>query len=199
MSESKEMFTQVINIDVARRNERNGHRSKVLWFTGLPCSGKTTIANKVEEILFEKGVYTFILDGDHLRDGLNAGLGFSEVDRKENLRRAAEVAKLFMDSGVIVLCAFVSPSIKDRAMVKEIVGDDNFIEIFVDTPLDLCELRDVKGLYKKARFGEILNFTGIGAPYEIPPSPHLRITTENKSINDTAREIIDYLLPKISI
>ncbi len=196
MSEYKQQFRQTYQVDVHKRNKRNGHKSKVLWFTGLPCSGKSTLANSIEKILFEKGVHTYILDGDNLRNGLNAGLGFSEKDRKENLRRAAEVAKLFMDSGVVVLCAFVSPSIKDRAMAKEIVGESSFIEIFVDTPLEICEDRDVKGLYKKARAGEILNFTGIGAPYEVPTNPQLRMTT--KSIDDAVQEIIDYLLPKIS-
>lgn len=118
MSEDKQQFQQTYQVDVRKRNKRNGHQSKVLWFTGLPCSGKSTLANSIEKRLFEKGVHTYILDGDNLRDGLNAGLGFSEKDRKENLRRAAEVAKLFMDSGAVVLCAFVSPSIKDRTMAK---------------------------------------------------------------------------------
>lgn len=197
MSEDKQQFQQTYQVDVRKRNKRNGHQSKVLWFTGLPCSGKSTLANKVEQILFEKGIYTSVLDGDHLRNGLNFGLGFSETDRKENLRRAAEVAKLFMETGLVVLCAFVSPSRKDREMVKDIVGKDDFIEIFVHTTLAECEKRDVKGLYKKARAGEILNFTGIDAAYESPLNPDIQITTEQMDIDEAAQSIVDYLLSEI--
>jgi adenylylsulfate kinase len=169
----------------------------VLWFTGLSGSGKSTIANQVEKALFQQGKKCYSLDGDNIRTGLNKGLGFTKEDRKENLRRIAEVAKLFVDAGNICIAAFVSPLIEDRKQVEEIIGATDFYEIFVDTPLEECEKRDVKGLYKKARKGEIKNFTGISAPYEAPKQPALHIKTKNKSITESVQEVLDFLAHKL--
>lgn len=165
-------------------------KGKVLWFTGLSGSGKSTIAEALERQLFNQGYFVKVLDGDNIRSGINKNLGFSLDDRKENIRRIAEVAKLFLDSGAIVLCSFVSPTIEIRDMAKEIIGQDDFKEIFVDTPLSICELRDVKGLYKKARAGEIKGFTGIDSPFEAPKKPTLILKTENKSVAENASEAI---------
>ncbi|MGB7786063.1 MAG: adenylyl-sulfate kinase, partial [Salinimicrobium sp.] len=163
------------------RNQRNGHNSCLVWLTGLSGSGKSTIASGLEKKLFEKGISTFSLDGDNIRSGLNKDLGFSEEGRHENLRRIAEVAKLMTDAGLVVVAAFISPLEKDRDMLKEIVGKENFIEVFINTPLEICEQSDTKGLYKKARAGEIQNFTGIGAPYEPPSNPNLEVRTEEEA------------------
>lgn len=178
------------------RNDREkslNQRSFVLWFTGLSGSGKSTIANAVEQQLFESGFKTYTLDGDNIRQGINRGLTFTAEDRAENLRRIAEVAKLFVDSGQICLAAFVSPTLKDRQLVKDIIGESDFIEVFVDTPLEVCEKRDVKGLYAKARKGEIKNFTGISAPYEMPKEPKITVKTENKTIEESAKEVFDFI------
>lgn len=187
------------NYDVNRkdRNANYGHPSFVLWFTGLSGSGKSTIANQVEKNLFEAGKKCYSLDGDNIRTGLNKGLGFTETDRRENLRRIAEVAKLFVDAGNICIAAFVSPLIEDRKQVENIIGSTDFYEIFVDTPLAECEKRDVKGLYKKARAGEIKNFTGISAPYEAPKDPSLHLQTKNKTINESVQEVLDFLTDKL--
>lgn len=181
------------DISRSKRNKVNGHESFVLWFTGLSGSGKSTIANKVEEELFYKGISTYALDGDNIRSGINKGLGFSKEDRLENLRRIAEVGKLFVDAGIVTIAAFVSPLISDREQVKKIVGKEDLIEIFVDTSLEECEKRDVKGLYKKARAGEIKNFTGIDAPYEAPLNPDIHIETENTKVDEAVQHIIEYL------
>jgi adenylylsulfate kinase len=165
----------------------------ILWFTGLSGSGKSTIANALEEKLFLVDKHTYLLDGDNLRMGLNKGLGFSDIDRVENIRRIGEVSKLFVDSGLIVLTAFISPFIKDREMVKALVQDDEFIEIFVDTPLHICEHRDTKGLYKKARTGEIKNFTGISSDYEKPINPNIILKTENQTVEESSQNIMNYL------
>lgn len=180
-------------ISRSKRNTVNGHESFVLWFTGLSGSGKSTIANKVEEELFYKGISTYSLDGDNIRSGINKGLGFTKEDRLENLRRIAEVAKLFVDAGIATIAAFVSPLISDREHVRQIVGKSDLIEIFVDTSLEECERRDVKGLYKKARAGEIKNFTGIDAPYEAPENPEIHIQTENTKVEEAVQQIITYL------
>jgi adenylylsulfate kinase len=180
-------------ISRSKRNKVNGHESFVLWFTGLSGSGKSTIANKVEEELFYKGISTYALDGDNIRSGINKGLGFTKEDRLENLRRIAEVGKLFVDAGIVTIAAFVSPLISDRDQVKRIVGEKDLIEIFVDTSLEECEKRDVKGLYKKARAGEIKNFTGIDAPYEAPKHPELHIQTETTGVDEAVQHIISYL------
>jgi len=168
----------------------------VLWFTGLSGSGKSTIANAVESELFNLNKHTYLLDGDNIRMGLNKGLTFSEEDRVENIRRIGEVSKLFVDAGLIVLTAFISPFQKDRDSVRLLLKDQEFIEIFIDTPLSICESRDPKGLYKKAREGKIPNFTGISSPYEAPTYAEIIIKTENKSIETCTKEVIAYLKQK---
>jgi len=187
------------NITRKDREQKLNQRSFVLWFTGLSGSGKSTIANAVEQQLFDSGYKTYTLDGDNIRQGINKGLGFTAEDRAENLRRIAEVAKLFVDSGQICLAAFVSPTIKDRQLVKDIIGESDFIEVFVDTPLEICEQRDVKGFYAKARTGEIKNFTGISAPYEKPENPKIKVKTEHKSIEESAKEVFDYIKTNFQI
>lgn len=175
------------------RRSLNQHGSLILWFTGLPSSGKSTIANELEKKLITMGTRTYILDGDNIRMGLCKDLGFSEEDRGENIRRIGEVSKLFVDNGSIVLSAFVSPYIKDRDGVRELVEDGEFVEVFVDAPLEVCEERDVKGLYKKAREGVIKGFTGIDDPYEAPLNAEITIDTSKHSLEESVDIIIDYL------
>lgn len=175
------------------RHRMNGHKSAILWFTGLSGAGKSTLANKVEEKLFERGIHTYVLDGDNVRHGLNKGLGFTAEDRKENIRRIGEVAKLFVDAGTFVATAFISPYIEDREMVRNIVKDGEFLEVYVYAPLEVCEDRDPKGLYKKARAGEIKNFTGIDDPYEAPKNPELLINTGENDLETCAAEVMRYL------
>ncbi|MGM0636042.1 MAG: adenylyl-sulfate kinase [Bacteroidota bacterium] len=194
---SNNIVTHHYEINRKKRNEQNGHPSFVLWFTGLSGSGKSTIANEVEKQLFEKNLRCYSLDGDNIRSGINKGLSFTTADRKENLRRIAEVAKLFVDAGTISIAAFISPLVKDRELIKKIIGENDFVEIFVDTPLEECEKRDVKGLYQKARAGAIKNFTGISAPYEAPSSPNIRISTKNESIEESAKKVINYIEEKL--
>lgn len=176
-----------------RRETQNGHRSITLWFTGLSGSGKSTLAHAVEERLHLMGCRTYVFDGDNVRHGLSKDLGFSLNDRKENLRRIAEMIRLFVDAGVISLTAFISPLESDRQMVKEIIGHDSVLEIFCDCPLEVCEQRDVKGLYKKARAGEITNYTGISSPYEIPGKPDICIETSLHSVNYCISLVINEL------
>ncbi len=168
-------------------------RGKVFWFTGLSGSGKSTIAKGLEEALHAKGFFSVVLDGDNVRTGINNNLGFSEADRKENIRRIAEVAKLFCANGVVTICCFVSPTEEIRAQAKSIVGENDFLEIFINTPLEECEKRDVKGLYAKARKGEIKDFTGINAPFEIPVKPDLEILTNNKSVEESVSEVSKFV------
>lgn len=175
------------------RQKLMGHKSAVLWFTGLSACGKSTIANTVDHKLHEMGIHTFVLDGDNVRMGLNKNLGFSAEDRAENIRRIGEVAKLFSDSGLFVLTAFISPYRADRDAVRELLGQGEFIEILVDASLETCEARDPKGLYKKARAGEIKGFTGIDDPYEAPEKPELVLDSNSKGIDELADETIDYL------
>ena len=175
------------------RQHLNGNKSTILWYTGLSGSGKSTLANKVEEKLFEMGLHTYVLDGDNIRMGLNKGLGFTAEDRAENIRRIGEVAKLFVDAGVMVSTAFISPYIADRDMVRSIVKEGEFIEILVDCPIEICEKRDVKGLYEKARAGIIKNFTGVSDPYEAPIKPELIVKTGELSLEESALKVIDYL------
>ena len=184
------------NVDKKERAAIKNQKPCIIWFTGLSGSGKSTIANAVEVALNKKGKHTYLLDGDNIRMGLNRGLGFSDEDRIENIRRIGEVAKLFVDAGTIVLTAFISPFQKERDSVRKLVEKDEFIEIFIDTPLEVCESRDPKGLYKKAREGEIPNFTGISSPYEAPPKPEIHIKNDKISIEDVTRQIIDYLQEK---
>lgn len=189
------------NFEITRKERAalNGHPSFVIWFTGLSGSGKSTLANVVEMELFQTGIHTFNLDGDNIRLGLNKGLGFSRDDRRENLRRIAEVAKLLVDSGVVVLASFVSPLKSDRELIKSIIGSEDYIEVFVNAPLEECERRDVKGLYKKARAGEIINFTGIDAPYEAPNNPSIEINGEAESLEESKNSVLKYLKTKLDI
>ncbi|MGR5167016.1 adenylyl-sulfate kinase [Vibrio astriarenae] len=168
----------------------------VLWFTGLSGSGKSTVANAVESKLLSLGKHSYLLDGDNVRHGLNKDLGFSDEDRIENIRRISEVAKLFVDSGTIVLTAFISPFISDREQARSLMGKNEFLEVFVDTPLEVCEQRDPKGLYKKARAGEIKHFTGIDSAYEAPESPEIHLNTDGKSIEACAEYVVDQLIQK---
>ncbi|GAA0509476.1 adenylyl-sulfate kinase [Tatumella terrea] len=177
------------------RQQRQGHRGAVVWFTGLSGSGKSTLADAVEQQLFQQGVNTFLLDGDNVRHGLCRDLGFSDADRKENIRRVGEVAKLMADAGLLVLTAFISPHRSERQMVRELLDGDQFIEVFVDTPLHVCEARDPKGLYRKARAGELTNFTGIDAVYEAPEQPELHLDGE-QFVTKLSDEIIDLLRRK---
>ena len=188
---SKYIIPQQYQVSKKDRQQQNSHTSFLIWFTGLSGSGKSTIANALETKLYEEHIKTYTLDGDNIRKGLNKDLNFSPEDRTENIRRIAEVSNLFIDAGVIVLAAFVSPYIKDRADIKAIVGADNFVEVFVDTPVEVCEKRDVKGLYKKARAGEIKNFTGIDAPYEPPINPDIVIKTEELDILASVDKIMN--------
>ncbi len=181
------------------RMSLNGHNALLLWFTGLSGSGKSTIANAVEKALVEKMIHTYTLDGDNVRKGLNNNLGFSPEDRTENIRRIAEVANLMIDAGLVVLAAFVSPYQKDRERIRSIVGVKQYVEIFVNTPLEECERRDVKGLYAKARAGEIKNFTGINAPYELPENPDLEIDTTKMTVDEAVSVILKHLKPKLAI
>lgn len=176
------------------KKKLHGHKSFVLWFTGLSGSGKSTIATEVEHILFQKGLSTVLLDGDNVRHGLNRDLMFSEEDRKENIRRLGEVAKLFVDNGVIVLVAAISPIEEDRQAVRSMLGNDEFIEIYVDCSLSECENRDPKGLYKKVRNGLISNFTGISNPYEIPTNSEIILRTEMENIKECTNNVIAYLI-----
>lgn len=172
-------------------------RAKVLWFTGLSGSGKSTIANGVERELHQMGFLTMLLDGDNVRAGINNNLGFSEEDRRENIRRIAEVAKLLMEGGVITICCFVSPSEELRQLAKGIIGKDDFIEIYVNTPVEVCEQRDVKGLYAKARRGEIKDFTGVNAPFEEPVNADIVLQSGNMSIYDCVKLVLQNIVPKI--
>ncbi|MCA9083550.1 MAG: adenylyl-sulfate kinase [Planctomycetaceae bacterium] len=181
------------NVTSEERQKLNGHRGAVLWFTGLSGCGKSTIANAVDRILHDKGVHTYVLDGDNIRMGLNKNLGFSPEDRTENIRRIGEVAKLFCDAGVIVLTAFISPYKDDRGQVRAILKDGQFQEVYVNASLETCEGRDPKGLYKKARAGEIKGFTGIDAPYEAPEAAEIELDSDSKGIEELANEVIAHL------
>ena len=201
MTKEKLNITPVSDQLVSRIEKEKllNQKSKVIWFTGLSGSGKTTLATALEKNLYEDGFVTQILDGDNIRSGINNNLGFSPEDRMENVRRIAEVAKLLLNSGVICICAFVSPTEDIRNLVREIVGENDFLEIFMSTPLEVCETRDVKGLYQKARAGEIKNFTGISAPFEIPQNAVLSIDTSNKSVEECVNLLLGKILPEITL
>jgi len=179
-----------------RRNQLNGHKSAVIWFTGLSGSGKSTLAHSVEEELHNLDCKTFVLDGDNVRHGLSSNLTFSDNDRKENIRRIGESAKLMMEAGVISMTAFISPFKKDRNLVRQLLSQGDFIEIYCKASLETCESRDVKGLYKRARAGEIKNYTGIDSPYEAPDNPELVVNTESESLEESVTKVIDFLKSK---
>jgi bifunctional enzyme CysN/CysC len=190
---AQNVHRQALTITREDRERLNGHKGKVIWFTGLSGSGKSTIANAMEKELHALGQRTYILDGDNVRQGLNKDLGFTDADRVENIRRVAEVAKLMMDAGMIVMTAFISPFRAEREMARELIGQENFVEVFVDTPLAVCEQRDPKGLYKKARNGQIPNMTGINSPYEIPEKPSFVVTSNQPSIEKLMSDLLKNL------
>jgi adenylylsulfate kinase len=179
-----------------RREQLNGHKSALLWFTGLSGSGKSTLAHIVEEQLYRRGCGTIVFDGDNVRHGLCSDLGFSLTDRAENIRRIGEMSKLFLEAGVIALTAFISPFRKDRELVRRLVGTDNFIEIYCDCPIEICEARDVKGLYKRARAGEIREFTGISSPYEAPENPDLVLDSGRAPLETCVQAVIELMLTR---
>lgn len=195
----KNIVTHHYQVKRENRSQKNGHKSFVIWFTGLSGSGKSTIANRLEKKLFEEGISTYALDGDNIRGGLNKGLTFSKADREENIRRIAEVTRLFVDAGIVAVSAFISPLKADRQKARKIIGEADFVEIYINTPLEVCEARDVKGLYKKARAGEISDFTGISAAYEAPENPDLQIDTTTQSVEDSVEKIYNFLLQKLRL
>ena len=188
---------QEYQISSTQRALHMGHKPLLIWFTGLSGSGKSTLANAVEQKLYAAGIKTYTLDGDNVRHGLNKDLGFGPEARTENIRRIAEVANLMLDAGLVVLSAFVSPYLKDRQSIKEVVGSEGFMEVFVDTPLEVCEARDVKGLYAKARAGQISEFTGISAPYQAPERPDFRVDTSVTGLDDSASMLTELILKRI--
>jgi len=190
------VFDQIVSR--SEKEKRLNQRSKVIWFTGLSGSGKTTLASALERNLFAKGYLTQILDGDNIRSGINNNLGFSPEDRIENIRRIAEIAKLLINSGVICICAFVSPTEEIRKTVRDIVGEEDFLEIFVSTPIEVCESRDIKGLYRKARAGLIKEFTGVSAPFDIPQNAVLSIDTSDKTVDECVTILINKLLTEVT-
>ena len=196
---SKNITRHTYAISKFNRLKNNGHQAKVIWFVGLSGSGKSTLAGNVESVLHKKGYKTYILDGDNLRLGLNSDLGFSKRDRSENIRRVAEVARLFNEAGIIVLSAFISPLESDRNQARKIIGVDNFIEVFVHCPLKICEKRDVKGLYAKARKGLLPNFTGIDSPFEPPKQPDIIIKTKAESMKISVKNILELIEPKLEL
>jgi len=186
--------------DTISREEKElrlGQHAKVFWMTGLSGSGKSTLALALEKKLFEQGYHTVVLDGDNIRTGINNNLTFSPEDRIENIRRVAEVAKLFVANGQVCIVSFISPTIEMRQMAKQIISESDFVEVFIDTPIKICESRDVKGLYKKARAGEIQDFTGVNAPYEVPAKPNIHIETKDKTIEQSFSELYEQVLPFI--
>lgn len=190
MSQSEtNIFQQAVTISRSDREKLNRHSGKVIWFTGLSGSGKSTLANALEQKLHNEGFRTYILDGDNIRHGLSRDLGFSDADRVENIRRIAEVAKLMMDAGIIVMTAFISPFQRERSMARDLIGVENYYEIYVSTPLEICETRDIKGLYKKARAGHIANMTGIGSTYEPPAMPDFVAECGSKLLNTVVSEL----------
>ena len=190
------VFDRIVNRTA--KEKRLQQRAKVIWLTGLSGSGKSTLASGLERELFRKGYFTQVVDGDNLRDGLNTNLGFTDDDRVENIRRIAEISKLIMNCGVITICACISPTDKIRRMAYDIIGRRDVIEVFVDTPIGVCEQRDVKGLYARARRNEIHNFTGIHVPYEKPASPALTIDTTNQSVTSSVSQLLHHILPHIT-
>ena len=193
MSETKHITWHESEVTKAQRQTRNGHQSVLIWFTGLSGSGKSTVSGALEKALFEDGKQTYRLDGDNVRHGLNKNLGFSPEDRQENIRRIGEVGKLMVDSGAITVTAFISPYKQDRDNVRQLFEEQEFIEVYTECSIETCEQRDPKGLYKKARTGEIPEFTGISAPYEPPEEPEIIINTEDNSVESSVNQILSYL------
>ncbi|MFF3022775.1 adenylyl-sulfate kinase [Gottfriedia sp. NPDC057948] len=193
---SKNIVWHQASISKEDRRQKNKHHSCILWFTGLSASGKSTIANEIAKALYHLNVQQYVLDGDNIRHGLNKDLGFTDFDRTENIRRIGEVAKLFVDNGQIVLTAFISPFIADRNIVRSLVEQDEFIEVYVECSVETCESRDPKGLYKKAKNGEIQNFTGISSPYEAPINPEITLNTDKQSVQECVETIIQFLKSK---
>ncbi|WP_129688474.1 adenylyl-sulfate kinase [Gottfriedia acidiceleris] len=193
---SKNIVWHQASISKEDRRQKNKHHSCILWFTGLSASGKSTIANEIAKALFHLNVQQYVLDGDNIRHGLNKDLGFTDYDRTENIRRIGEVAKLFVDNGQIVLTAFISPFIADRNIVRSLVEQDEFIEVYVECSVETCESRDPKGLYKKAKNGEIQNFTGISSPYEAPIKPEITLNTDQQSVQECVETILQFLKSK---
>jgi adenylylsulfate kinase len=186
-------------VSLEQRQVLLNQKPKLIWFTGLSGSGKSTLAVQLEAQLYSSGFKTYLLDGDNIRSGLNKDLTFSDEGRVENIRRIGEVCKLFMDAGIVVLSAFISPFHADREQVRKIVGAENFIEVFVNAPIEVCEQRDVKGLYKKARAGEVKNFTGIDSPYEVPKNPDVVIHTHQNTVDESLNALLDVVMPKIVV
>ena len=184
-------------ITQADRIERSGFKPVLIWFTGLSGSGKSTLAGALEVYLHTQGVPTYLLDGDNIRSGLNKDLDFSEEHRQENIRRISEVSGLFLDAGVVVLTAFISPFRSDRQAARDLVGEENFFEVFVECPIEVCEERDVKGLYAKARRGEIKNFTGIDSPFEEPQNPTIKVNTAEEDLEECLHHLINKIVPKL--
>ena len=197
MKEELHIIPHDHHIDKTLRNESNKHKSFVIWFTGLSGSGKSTVANALEQQLFERKIKTYILDGDNIRTGLNSDLDFTEEGRVENIRRIGEVANLFVEAGLVTLSAFVSPFKEDRERVRATVGADNFIEVFVNCPLEVCEERDVKGLYKKARAGIIKNFTGISSPFETPDHADVVVHTDKETLEESVLKVLRVVIEKL--
>ena len=193
MSSNENIVWHPTSISREQRAKQKSQKPCVLWFTGLSGSGKSTVANAVEQKLFEAGFHSYLLDGDNVRHGINKDLTFSDDDRIENIRRIGEISKLFVDSGLFVLTAFISPFKADRQLVRELVGDAEFVEVFIDTPIEICEQRDPKGLYKKARQGEIKHFTGIDSPYEAPDSAEIIVKTADMNIEECALFVLEQL------
>lgn len=193
---SKNLVSPDLEVTKKRRQDLNNHRSMILWFTGLSGSGKSTLANEVEKLLYQRKIRSYVLDGDNIRQGLNKDLGFSPRDREENIRRIGEVARLFVEAGTVILSAFISPYRKDRQIVRNLVEEDEFIEIHVKCPIEVCEKRDVKGMYKKARKGIIKDFTGVSAPYEEPRQAEIVVETDKLSPQEGAKQVVAYLVKR---
>lgn len=193
----KDLYFQQAQVGRAEREKLLGQKAQLIWFTGLSGSGKSTLAVGLEKALFDRGFKAYLLDGDNIRLGLNKDLAFDDVGRVENIRRIGEVSKLMLDAGLIVITAFISPFRADRQTAKSLVGEDRFIEVFADCPLEICEQRDVKGLYGKARAGQIKNFTGIDSPYEAPQNPDLILKTNRLSLDDSLDLLLKKVLPRI--
>jgi adenylylsulfate kinase len=193
------LFPIQTKVSLRQRQQLLGQTPKLIWLTGLSGSGKSTLAMQLEKELYDRGFKTYLLDGDNIRVGLNKDLGFTEDGRVENIRRIGEVSRLMLDAGLVVISSFISPFAADREQVKQIVRAENYIEVFVNTPLEICEQRDVKGLYKKARAGEVKNFTGISSPYEKPQNPDIEIRTNEQTIEHSIEMLLTYILPRVVI